>query len=242
MNTWTFAFDTNLELFYLIDLSVDNFRIRVIINHNTCLEHLMLTLSNLLRDQISQLNIPIVDSHYPVSNPTEFIDYARGLKNLEGFVIAWDNGYRVKIKAEEYIKFHKAKDGLSFEKNVIDLLVNDKLDDVKSFMMDEDRIQIEQFENQFWQKFEVCVQVTNIQLKTAVEHFGGDRRRFAIEHANMLVPTVRSVIFACWDGKKEVRSELLNIIRKNTGSQSRIDSVRFIWGKLKWEYNSNLEM
>jgi RNA ligase len=165
------------------------------------------------------------------------IEDTRMLRGAEGWVLRFADGHMLKIKAEEYVRFHKTKDGLSQEKNVVDMLVNEKLDDAKSFMMDEDRHRVEKFEAQFWKGFDIKVQVTQIQLDTIRQEMQGDRKRFALEHAPMLVPMIRQVMFACWDGSRDVRTELLNVVKKNVGTGAKIDSVRPLWGDAKWSYN-----
>ena len=73
----------------------------------------------------------------------------RDLKGAEGYVIRFHDGHMLKVKAEEYCRFHKTKDSMTLEKNIVDLLVNDKVDDTKAFMMDEDRVRVEEFEDKF---------------------------------------------------------------------------------------------
>lgn len=186
------------------------------------------------------LDIDVVKSYEGnAANMENLMAETKDAEGIEGWIIRFDDGHMLKIKGEWYLRIHKTKDNLTFEKNVVDLLVNDKMDDAKAFMMDEDRHRVEKFEQEFWHGFNNCAHVTAIQLDTVRKHFGGDRKRFAIEHANMLQPIIRSVMFACWDSEKSVRDELLNTVRKNTGTQTKIDSVRFLWGGHKWNYHFN---
>lgn len=48
----------------------------------------------------------------------------------EGYVVKFDNGYRLKLKYEEYFKLHFLMTGLS-ESKIFDYLKNDKIDDIK---------------------------------------------------------------------------------------------------------------
>jgi RNA ligase len=159
-------------------------------------------------------------------------------EGIEGWIIRFDDGQMLKIKGEWYLRIHKTKDNLTFEKNVVDLLVNEKIDDAKAFMLEEDRHRVEQFEQQFWKGFEIQVAVTESIYKTVYQHFKGDRKQFAIEHAAQLHSVTRAVMFACWDGKKTIREELLNAIRKNTGTQTKIDEVRWLWAGARWDYRN----
>jgi len=196
-----------------------------------------MTLQIQLLDKINLYNIPVAKVHDSVKDPVEFINYVRGLKNVEGFVIAWDSGYRVKTKADEYLRFHKTKDGLSQEKNVIDLLVNDKVDDAKSYMMDDDRHRVEQFEDQFWHGFNYTVDQLEQDLKRALSVTRGDRKTFALGMGKDMQPIARQVMFSCWDGARDVRTELLSVIKKNIGTATKVDGVRHLWGGHRWSYH-----
>jgi RNA ligase len=58
-------------------------------------------------------------------------------KNIEGWVVRYQNGFRVKIKTDEYIKIHKCKFGLT-PLVVWDLLINDcDLDDYRKNLPEE---------------------------------------------------------------------------------------------------------
>ena len=171
-----------------------------------------------------------------VANMEQLISDTRDLKGVEGWVVRFDDGHMVKIKAEEYVRFHKTKDGLSQEKNVVEMIVNEKIDDAKSFMMDEDRTRVEMFEEQFWYGFNGEVDQVNVDLNEIRTNMQGDRKRFALEVSPKLDPITRQVMFACWDSTRDVRTELLGVIKKNVGTQTKIDGVRHLWGGNSWTY------
>lgn len=191
-----------------------------------------------MQELAHQYGLDLVKTYPGTANSMEhLIEDTRGLQGAEGWILRFEDGHMLKIKAEEYVRFHKTKDGLTQEKNVVDMLVNDKIDDAKAFMMDDDRHRVEQFEDQFWRGFDERVQATQGILDTARQRARGDRKQFAIGDAPQLDPVIRSVVFSCWDGDRQVRDELLNAIRKNTGTQTKIDSVRRLWGDARWSYH-----
>lgn len=189
-------------------------------------------------DKVKNFDIPVVESHDSISDPKLFIEYTRDLKGVEGFVIAWDSGYRVKLKAEEYVRFHKTKDSLTLEKNVVDLLINDKLDDAKGFMQDEDRKRVEAFENRFWLGIMETVDRYNTLWREICAH-KLDRKRFALERMPALKnkdPHAAGIVFGLFDGKI-TRDLVVDIIRKNCGTSTKIDGVRSLWGGYTWQYS-----
>lgn len=191
-----------------------------------------------LQKIIQDLDIPVVQSHTPIDDPTAFVSWVRDLKDKEGFIVAWSNGYRVKIKTEEYVRIHKAKDALVHEKNVVEMLINEAVDDVKGFLLDEDRKRVEAFETDFWIGIADTVRKYEDYFKS-MQAINMDRKTWALEHMPLIQrqnPFTPAIVFGQFDGK-DVRKIVLDTIRKNTGTQTKVDAVRLLWGGAKWNYS-----
>ena len=176
------------------------------------------------------------------ANMQHLIDETRSATGIEGYIIRFDTGHMVKIKSDEYVRFHKAKDVLSFEKNIVSLLVNEQIDDVKSFLMDEDRQRLESFETEFWIGIHQVVQSYDKYFELVKAH-NLDRKQFALQW----LPTIKeqdafagNIVFGNFDGKS-TRNMVLDIIKRSTGSQTKIDEVRSLWGGFKWDEQNLLE-
>lgn len=208
------------------------------------MDKVIISMSNLnsaLRSKILEFNIPTVDSHSSISNPVEFVDQTRKLQNIEGFVIAWDSGYRVKIKADEYLLFHKTKVRLTMEKNVVAMLVNEKVDDLKAFMLTEDRVRLERFETAFWDGLHETVDYYERYFAERVLARNLDRKRFALEvlpQVKKCDPFIGDMVFGQFNGKN-VRDMVLDTVRKNLNTQTKVDSVRQLWKNTRWSYHFN---
>lgn len=160
---------------------------------------------------------------------------------IEGWIIRFDDGHMLKLKAEEYLRFHKTKESIALEKNVVDLLVNETMDDAKAFMQDDDRHRVEKFESEFWDGFNRVEHELLALLDQSRKDTDGDRKAFAVNIAPKLEPVTRSLFFALWDGKRNLSEDMISVIKKNVGTQSRIDSVRHLWGGAHWNYTLNNE-
>jgi RNA ligase len=172
-----------------------------------------------------------------VESMTHLIDETRDLKGVEGWVIRFDDGHMVKIKAEEYLRFHKTKDSLSQEKNVIDLIISENVDDAKAFMMPEDRKRVEEFEYKFWHNVEAMARMFEAYHSTNVAH-GIDRKTWALEHMksmNESNPFASSIVFNLYNGKTALDT-IKDLIAKNLSTQTRVDEARCLWGGLRWNY------
>jgi RNA ligase len=160
----------------------------------------------------------------------------RAMEDAEGWIIRFDDGQMLKIKGDWYVRIHKTKDNLTHEKNVIDLIVNEKSDDVKAMMLDEDRKRFEEFESKFWQGFEENAAQMLIDLVEARHDCEEDRKVFALGIATKIPAMERGLMFTCWDGDKIMREELLKTIRKNCNTQPKVDKIRHLWGSHRWNY------
>ena len=172
------------------------------------------------------------------ANMEHLMGETKDAEGIEGYIIRFDDGHMLKVKGEWYLRIHKTKDNLTHEKNVVDLLVNEKMDDVKAFMMDEDRKRVDEFEAVFWDGFAR-------QVEAYDKYFGMvlasklDRKEYALKW----MPTIKDqdpfapqIVFGKFDGK-DTWAMMLDIVRKNTGTQTKIDSIRHLWGGAKWNYH-----
>jgi RNA ligase len=89
-----------------------------------------------------------VVNEFPVEGKSieEICDYVRVQPDTEGVVIRFDDGHMLKLKTDDYVRIHKAKDAILKERNVVDLIINEKLDDVMAMLPEEDHIELEKYQ------------------------------------------------------------------------------------------------
>ena len=186
-----------------------------------------------------QFNIEVVKTYEGTAdNMAQLMDETKAAEGVEGYIIRFDDGHMLKIKGEWYLRIHKTKDNLTHEKNVIDLLVNEKMDDVKAFMMDEDRKRVDEFESVFWdgvaRQVEAYDKYFDMVLASKL-----DRKEYALKW----MPTVKDqdpfapqIVFGKFDSK-DTQTMMLDIVRKNVGTKTKIDTVRHLWGGAQWNYH-----
>lgn len=177
-----------------------------------------------------------------VENMQQLVNETRALEDQEGWVIRWDDGHMVKLKADSYVKIHRAKDALMQEKHLLGLILDQKLDDVKSFLPQEDLTRVEKYERDFWQGVQDTIGKWQLAYMDAKSLLGTDRRTFAIEWAPNMDPNLRGMIFRAWDDSEfDFPTAVLELIRKNIGTQTRVDSIRYLLGGVTWT-GENKEM
>jgi len=191
-------------------------------------------------------NLDVVKAYVgSVESMTRLVEETRAAEGAEGWVVRFDTGHMIKVKAEWYLRLHKTKENLNQEKNVIQMLVDETIDDAKAFMLEEDRKRVDKFQEDFWFGLTKTAMEITGQLIKFRSLTGGDRKRFALEHAPSLQPHVRSIIFANWDKQGNVSTSvsesLINTVRANLGSQPKVDGVRYLWKNAKWSYLDQVE-
>lgn len=174
-----------------------------------------------------------------VASMEALIAHVKDLKGIEGYVIRFDDGFMVKMKADEYIRFHRAKDDINLEKNVIAIMVNGQADDFRTLLMDTDRARFEKFEKDFWYVLQENAKFLHRQVSN---HFYSQttKKNFALKYQKDIHPLFRFIFFknlgqiGLPPSKIEIMSDLLDLIKKNCSSQSHIDKVRPIWNNKSW--------
>ena len=185
----------------------------------------------------SYWHIPVVQTYAGTTeNMEHLISETRAMADAEGWIIRFDDGQMLKIKGDWYVRIHKTKDNLIWEKNVVELLINERIDDVKPYMLDEDLRRVEAFETDFWQGINGMVNWYEEYFQTVLAT-GADRKQFA----QSMMPTIPKgsflpqFVFGRFDGK-DARELIINHIKKNCGTQTKVDAVRDMWGGAKWSY------
>lgn len=187
-------------------------------------------------------NIEVVKS-YPGTpeSMTHLVNETRDAEGIEGWIIRFDDGHMLKVKGEWYVRIHKTKDALTQEKNIVNLIVNEKIDDTKAFMLDDDRARVEKFEHVFWEGVQESIERYERYYQLVLSS-GLDR----VEYAKKWMPTIKpqdsfapTYVFARFDNK-DSRELILNQIKRNIGTSTKLETVRHLWGDHQWNY-ANIE-
>ena len=213
---------------------------RIVIDYGKQPSLVLLAVRNMITGQYidldktraKQYGIPIVDQHSKVTDPKAFTEYVHDLKNAEGFVIRWADGHRVKIKAHEYLQIHKAKEAILQDRNICELILDEKLDDIKAHLPAEDRDRLTQFEYSF--NFRLADMLYDLSNElTWIRENGLDRKTFAIEHAPKFEPFTRAILFKHFDviDDNKLWDDIRNTIRNNLGRTVKYEAIRDCWFK-----------
>jgi RNA ligase len=179
--------------------------------------------------------IPVVKAvdGLAVQNINLFVQQVREWDDGEGIVLRFDTGHMVKVKADDYVLRHKSKDSISQEKNVLQTILNDAVDDLVPLLIPEDAERVKEFQNAFWASvMDLCIDIDHL-FQMGVKKYP-DKKDFAVEFVQKeILPMFAPIMYAMKNGKGS-RAAIVEMISKSLSSQTKIDQNRWLWGELKW--------
>lgn len=180
-------------------------------------------------------NIPVVKalSGLAVQNIDLFVKQVREWDDGEGIVLRFDTGHMVKVKADEYVLRHKSKDQISQEKNVLQVILEDSVDDVVPLLTPDDATRLKAFQNAFWASVvDLCIDMDHL-FQIGTKKYP-DKKDFAVEYVQKEIPPMYAPIMYAMKGGKGSRSTIVEMINKSLSTQTKIDQNRWLFGELKW--------
>lgn len=188
---------------------------------------------DLMEAHAEAYRIPVVRTwdiglHMDNKTMSSFVNYVRDLEDREGFVVRFSDGHMLKLKCDWYVQIHKAKEKILQDRNIVELILDDKLDDVKAHLQAEDRDRLSQFEYDF--NLEVassCISIEHILY--GIKADGVDRKTFALEIAPNFSQYDRAAVFSCWDDISKVYDTVRNTIRNNLTKTVKYEAIRDAW-------------
>lgn len=180
-------------------------------------------------------HIPVVQEYAgTVDNMQHLLDHTAALEGEEGYVIRFHDGMMVKIKGSWYVQIHKAKDMINREKNIVSLILDEKVDDVKPFLLQEDLNRLNKYEHDFWKGVKTAVFELD---KIYIDCIAGclSRKDFA-ENVKKQDIIFQSILFKMYVGHSPY-SLIIDKLKNNVSTQKKLDECRSFF-KTNWNYEA----
>jgi T4 RnlA family RNA ligase len=201
-----------------------------------------------------EFGVEVVGDHgRDLADVSSFLHAAHQLQGIEGFVIRFDTGHMVKVKTDEYCAIHGTISDLVNEKNVLNLLVTNTLDDALPLLPLEDQERVMEFARSFHEGLDDTV-IRIAYLAQKGTHGRPAQRDFAEWVQNNVEPILAPHVFRfarmpvdividCGTGdlRSEVKDGLLRTVAKHLGSGPRIDQARTLWGGHRWQWHNQTD-
>ena len=154
----------------------------------------------------------------------DYIYIARKQESREGDIIRFADGHMVKIKNDWYVRIHKTVDRIVFDRNIVNLIINEEVDDVVPMLPQMQIDRVRGFELRFWDAFKSTEDALMLLYLAAKNDYGSDRKRIALE----FVPTLEhktdaQFIFRMLDGH-DLREMLFQHVEKNINTNVKWDA------------------
>jgi RNA ligase len=217
----------------VVDYENDNLILTAI--RNTEMGH-YLPYFNML-DLAEHWNIPVVQAvdGLAVQNIELFVKQIREWEDSEGVVLRFNTGHMVKIKSDQYVLRHKTKDAINQEKNVLQTILNDSVDDLVPLLTPEDADRLKRFQGAFLAGLdEVALEMAELFVKGNKMY--PEKKDFAVEFVQKKVEPIYAPIMYSMKAGKGSKEVLIEMIGKSLGSQTKIDAARWMWGNLDWNH------
>lgn len=185
-------------------------------------------------------NIEVV-KQYPgtVETMNHLAESVKDDTDSEGYIVRFDDGHMVKIKNEWYIRLHKTKDMIRFERNLVGIIVNNELDDLKSFLSNEDLDKVLAYEKQFHADlYATAKYVGDIRVKYK-DH---DKKAFALDTSKNFPDLYMPILFKVWDGLEDIEkgdfstimTHLLRMVTSCLTSNVKFEKIRPMIPNCTW--------
>lgn len=182
-----------------------------------------------------RFGVPLIESLPPSGDTGRFATAARDESGIEGYVIVFDNGHRLKLKTAYYALRHKALSGLALEKNVLGWVADDAVDDVVPLLAPTLADRLRDYQ-------QTVVRGVNTHLEQVAafvdRHRMLGRREFAQAAQGRLDKRLQPVAFALLDGK-DGRDVLKKQLLWASHSEGRLDSIRDLYN-MSWDVGDSI--
>jgi RNA ligase len=154
-----------------------------------------------------------------------YLSFKRGETMREGDIIRFADGHMVKVKNDWYVQIHKTKDIVRVDRNIIELVLNETIDDTRAMLDPSDLVRVDEVEAGFWAAFENAEgRLLGLEM-LARTIYGADKKRIALEMVpNLINKQDGGFIFKLIDGYA-IRDLLLDHCKKNIGSTPKYEAL-----------------
>lgn len=170
--------------------------------------------------------VEVVDFFPQPKNIENFVDVVRGMTDdVEGFVIRFTDGHMLKIKTDQYVTIHKAKEHILYDRNIIKLILENKLDDVMAHLPREDRVRLEEFQDKVVTRVGEIV-TEHVKIYNAVSKL--TPKEYAINKAPSMSAKTNPIMYKLLNNSEKVveeftRDMVVDTIMKNLNKNSQYE-------------------
>lgn len=177
-----------------------------------------------------KFGVPVVKALGAIEEFQSFIDLAREEEGIEGYVVAFEHGHRLKLKTKHYTLRHKALASVTLEKNVLEWVLSGAVDDIVPLLAPKIARMLREYNDSV---FDAISKREEEVIEFADDYRDLPRKEFAAKAKANLDSRIMGAAFAILDDRSPRKFLVDNLLRA-TGSINRIDAVRDLYG-FEWK-------
>lgn len=197
---------------------------------------------DIMVEYAEKFNIEYVtkSSLYEQKGLVNLLDKVKHVDNdkTEGVVIRFStNGNMIKIKSDLYVRMHNAKEDILFEKNVLKMILNKTIDDVKPLLSREILDKLNKYQDNVMEG----IHNTALNIISLIDK-NQTKKEFAISSLQKIKKIngfYPSIIFDMYDSNDFsnafVIEKLINIILKYCNSSTQVEQIKTLIGNVVWK-------
>ena len=155
--------------------------------------------------------------------------FDRDALGVEGVVIRLSDGHMAKMKAESYMRIHRAKDKITVEKNAVDAILNNEIDDLLPELGQEDRDRVNALSAALHEfTTQRSLQLVNDVVNDTVMF--KDKKTYALEAQRPQFQ--KAAVFKLWDTQTltAAHAYLMDQLVKSLGKEVNYADFKRMWG------------
>ncbi|AMB46160.1 RNA ligase [Methylobacterium sp. AMS5] len=173
-----------------------------------------------------RFDVPVVRAKGAIADAKGFVAGARREAGIEGYVLAFEDGHRLKLKTDGYVLRHRALSDVRLEKNVLGWVAAGAVDDVVPILPETVAARLLAY--QAVVEGRASAHAADI-LAFAAEHRGVPRKDFAVLAFRRFDKRLTHAAFAAFDGR-DPRAVIGAMLVHASGSEGRVEAVRDLFG------------
>lgn len=154
------------------------------------------------------------------------LEFDKDALGVEGVVIRLSDGHMAKMKAESYMRIHRAKDKITVEKNAVDAILNNEIDDLLPELGQEDRDRVVALDIALHRFLENRSAYLGEQVAEDVALFK-DKKTYALEAQRPQFH--KAAVFKLWDEPEGAYEYLMAQLTKSLGKEVNYADFKRMW-------------
>lgn len=155
-----------------------------------------------------------VDKDLAHNNFETIIEMIRDWEDAEGVVVRFEDGHKIKIKSDWYIKIHKVKAMLESERAAVEVIMIGALDDCLPILSENDRVRILAFQAQLVERLDEVAALIVDHVQSLKRKYPTKKDFALCEDAKTMSSKLKGYTFKLYDDVDITRERVYEMVKQ----------------------------